>query len=231
MYKVGLRPATQCRALSLAPQIACITRTSLYACRPSPQMSRLHSDGVLQFRAGVPPCGHCCADQPLACPWRHRLSAQAQAVAELPTRLPLQFTNGRLAVLSCHAATDSPDPCQQRREKITKKNATWRSCWAHLLLPWLHIQAPPAVLCPIPHCSLPTFAPHAPVLMAAEGPARLKVGINGFGRIGRLVTRVISARDDVEIVAVNGALPRPCSFAIPNHGTPSGVNVLLVANA
>ncbi len=31
----------------------------------------------------------------------------------------------------------------------------------------------------------------------------IKVAINGFGRIGRCVTRVIAARDDVELVAVN----------------------------
>jgi len=31
----------------------------------------------------------------------------------------------------------------------------------------------------------------------------LRVGINGFGRIGRLVARVIEERDDVELVAVN----------------------------
>ncbi len=32
---------------------------------------------------------------------------------------------------------------------------------------------------------------------------KVKIGINGFGRIGRLVTRVCSARNDVELVAVN----------------------------
>jgi glyceraldehyde 3-phosphate dehydrogenase len=32
---------------------------------------------------------------------------------------------------------------------------------------------------------------------------KVKVGINGFGRIGRLVLRVISQRDDVECVAIN----------------------------
>ena len=32
---------------------------------------------------------------------------------------------------------------------------------------------------------------------------KIKLGINGFGRIGRLVLRVCSARDDVEVVAVN----------------------------
>jgi glyceraldehyde 3-phosphate dehydrogenase len=36
--------------------------------------------------------------------------------------------------------------------------------------------------------------------MAVE---KVKVGINGFGRIGRLVARVISDRDDIELVAVN----------------------------
>lgn len=32
---------------------------------------------------------------------------------------------------------------------------------------------------------------------------KIKIGINGFGRIGRLVLRVIASRDDVECVAVN----------------------------
>ena len=32
---------------------------------------------------------------------------------------------------------------------------------------------------------------------------KLKIGINGFGRIGRLVLRVCANRDDVEVVAVN----------------------------
>lgn len=31
----------------------------------------------------------------------------------------------------------------------------------------------------------------------------IRVGINGFGRIGRLVFRVISGRDDIEVVAIN----------------------------
>ena len=31
----------------------------------------------------------------------------------------------------------------------------------------------------------------------------LKVGINGFGRIGRLVTRVIANRNDIQVVAIN----------------------------
>ncbi|KAM7253927.1 hypothetical protein ACFE04_028557 [Oxalis oulophora] len=33
--------------------------------------------------------------------------------------------------------------------------------------------------------------------------AKIKIGINGFGRIGRLVARVALQRDDVELVAVN----------------------------
>ena len=31
----------------------------------------------------------------------------------------------------------------------------------------------------------------------------IRVGINGFGRIGRLVFRAAQKRDDVEIVAIN----------------------------
>lgn len=34
----------------------------------------------------------------------------------------------------------------------------------------------------------------------------IKVGINGFGRIGRMVFRAASARDDIEIVAINDLL-------------------------
>lgn len=34
----------------------------------------------------------------------------------------------------------------------------------------------------------------------------IKVGINGFGRIGRLVFRIIAQRDDMEVVAVNDLL-------------------------
>ena len=33
--------------------------------------------------------------------------------------------------------------------------------------------------------------------------AKAKIGINGFGRIGRLIMRASVGRDDVEVVAVN----------------------------
>ncbi|KAL9689543.1 hypothetical protein QQ045_011959 [Rhodiola kirilowii] len=33
--------------------------------------------------------------------------------------------------------------------------------------------------------------------------AKIKIGINGFGRIGRLVAKVALQRDDIELVAVN----------------------------
>ena len=35
---------------------------------------------------------------------------------------------------------------------------------------------------------------------------KLKVGINGFGRIGRMVFRAAAQRDDIEIVAINDLL-------------------------
>lgn len=32
---------------------------------------------------------------------------------------------------------------------------------------------------------------------------RLRVGMNGFGRIGRCVTRILAGRDDIDLVAIN----------------------------
>jgi glyceraldehyde 3-phosphate dehydrogenase len=37
--------------------------------------------------------------------------------------------------------------------------------------------------------------------------SKIRIGINGFGRIGRMVLRASMARDDIEIVAVNDLLP------------------------
>ena len=34
----------------------------------------------------------------------------------------------------------------------------------------------------------------------------IKVGINGFGRIGRLVLRAAAKRDDIQVVAINDLL-------------------------
>jgi glyceraldehyde 3-phosphate dehydrogenase len=42
-----------------------------------------------------------------------------------------------------------------------------------------------------------------PTRAATGGKQKIRIGINGFGRIGRLVARVILGMDDVEIVAVN----------------------------
>lgn len=51
----------------------------------------------------------------------------------------------------------------------------------------------------------------------------LKIAINGFGRIGRSVTRVASMRDDVQIVAINDmADPAMMAYLLKNdsvHGT------------
>ena len=38
---------------------------------------------------------------------------------------------------------------------------------------------------------------------------KVKVGINGFGRIGRLVLRATVGRDDVEVVAINDPFITP----------------------
>ncbi|XP_074576520.1 glyceraldehyde-3-phosphate dehydrogenase GAPCP2, chloroplastic-like [Curcuma longa] len=42
-----------------------------------------------------------------------------------------------------------------------------------------------------------------PYVKSSSGGGKTKVGINGFGRIGRLVLRIASTRDDIEVVAVN----------------------------
>lgn len=42
-----------------------------------------------------------------------------------------------------------------------------------------------------------------PTVQKSRSSGKTKVGINGFGRIGRLVLRVAIARDDIDVVAVN----------------------------
>lgn len=43
-------------------------------------------------------------------------------------------------------------------------------------------------------------------ILFIEGVMTIKVGINGFGRIGRLVLRAATTRDDIEVVAINDLL-------------------------
>lgn len=45
--------------------------------------------------------------------------------------------------------------------------------------------------------------------MAAEQTSCLKIGINGFGRIGRMVLRASLLRDDIQVVAVNDPFIQP----------------------
>ncbi|KAE8704261.1 Glyceraldehyde-3-phosphate dehydrogenase GAPCP1 [Hibiscus syriacus] len=42
-----------------------------------------------------------------------------------------------------------------------------------------------------------------PTVPRSRNSGNTKIGINGFGRIGRLVLRVAIARDDIDVVAVN----------------------------
>ncbi|XP_009399260.2 glyceraldehyde-3-phosphate dehydrogenase GAPCP2, chloroplastic [Musa acuminata AAA Group] len=42
-----------------------------------------------------------------------------------------------------------------------------------------------------------------PVVKSSSRGGKTKIGINGFGRIGRLVMRIATTRDDIEVVAVN----------------------------
>uniref|UniRef100_M8AT32 Glyceraldehyde-3-phosphate dehydrogenase, cytosolic n=1 Tax=Aegilops tauschii TaxID=37682 RepID=M8AT32_AEGTA len=49
--------------------------------------------------------------------------------------------------------------------------------------------------------AIATQAP--PAVPQYSSGEKTKVGINGFGRIGRLVLRIATSRDDIEVVAVN----------------------------
>ncbi|KAL7217530.1 hypothetical protein ACSBR2_010895 [Camellia fascicularis] len=42
-----------------------------------------------------------------------------------------------------------------------------------------------------------------PTVLKSQSSGKTKVGINGFGRIGRLVLRIATSRDDMDVVAVN----------------------------
>lgn len=42
-----------------------------------------------------------------------------------------------------------------------------------------------------------------PTILKSRSDGRTKIGINGFGRIGRLVLRIATFRDDIDVVAVN----------------------------
>ncbi|KAM1484250.1 hypothetical protein TB2_035465 [Malus domestica] len=48
-----------------------------------------------------------------------------------------------------------------------------------------------------------------PTVQRSGSGGKTKIGINGFGRIGRLVLRIASTRDDIEVVAVNDPLVDP----------------------
>lgn len=51
----------------------------------------------------------------------------------------------------------------------------------------------------------------------------LKVAINGFGRIGRCVARIIDSRDDVELVCVNDTAPREITKQLLKYDSVHGI--------
>jgi len=51
--------------------------------------------------------------------------------------------------------------------------------------------------------ALPNYTP------AAADRKKLRLGINGFGRIGRIVARIAAADPDVELVAINDPFVAP----------------------
>ncbi|WRX18882.1 Glyceraldehyde 3-phosphate dehydrogenase, partial [Theobroma cacao] len=76
-------------------------------------------------------------------------------------------------------------------------NKKIRNVTFHLIINHLrHFSLPLRCLLSFEHLSVSALSPFTPM-------AKVKIGINGFGRIGRLVARVALQRDDVELVAVN----------------------------
>ncbi len=51
----------------------------------------------------------------------------------------------------------------------------------------------------------------------------VKIGINGFGRIGRSVFRILSDRDDVEVVAINDLFENEQLVYLLKYDTVMGV--------
>ena len=58
----------------------------------------------------------------------------------------------------------------------------------------------------------------------------IKVGINGFGRIGRFVFRAAMTRNDIQIVGINDLCPRIESNTLTIDGTMIGVSSLSSCN-
>ena len=59
---------------------------------------------------------------------------------------------------------------------------------------------------------------------------KTRIGINGFGRIGRSVFRVLNSRDDIEIVAINDIFDKEALTYLLKYDTvmgrfPSEVNL------
>jgi len=54
-------------------------------------------------------------------------------------------------------------------------------------------------------------------------PMALKIAINGFGRIGRCVARIIDSRDDVELVCVNDTADRATTKQLLKYDSVHGV--------
>src|SRR5882762_4435713 len=55
-----------------------------------------------------------------------------------------------------------------------------------------------------------------------KAPGMIKIGINGFGRIGRVAFRAAMERSDVEVVAINDLLELPHLAYLLEHDSVHG---------
>ena len=51
---------------------------------------------------------------------------------------------------------------------------------------------------------------------------KIRVGINGFGRIGRSVFRVLNSRDDIEVIAINDIFDKEALTYLLKYDTVMG---------
>ena len=56
--------------------------------------------------------------------------------------------------------------------------------------------------------------------------ATIKIGINGFGRIGRLVFRAACTNDNIEVVGINDLLPVDYMAYMLKYDTMHGVSTV-----
>ncbi|KAL4553959.1 hypothetical protein LXL04_039925 [Taraxacum kok-saghyz] len=113
-----------------------------------------------------------------------------------------------MAFSSLLRSTNPPPALEASRQSLTAPSFSTRSQVSSVKLQSTVFVSRESSSLQIPHsrCINPikaTATESPPTVPKSSTGGKTKVGINGFGRIGRLVLRIATFRDDIEIVAVN----------------------------